>query len=631
MNFFEEQARARSQSRRLLIAFVLAVLVMVVVIDLAVLFAFTALGSDQADGQPPDRALILIVTSVAVVGVIGLASRYKIVSLSSGGAAVAHSLGAVLVAPDSGSYTHRRLRNVVEEMAIASGTPVPQIFVLEGEAGINAFASGYSVSDAAVTVTRGALDKLSRDELQGVIAHEFSHVLNGDMRLNIRLMGLLFGLLVLGVIGRKLLHVSRGGGSSRNGGGIYVVALGVMLAGYVGLFCGRLIKAGVSRSREYLADASAVQFTRQTVGLAGALKKAAGVSAGTRLTANSGEEVAHMLFGDGVGYSRLFATHPPLLRRIARLDPGFRADALPQLAAGWNAPGYQPVDEMTVAAPGAAGLMGAAQAVDARAVVNHVGHPGDDHYRAAYALREDMPEPWLTAAHDDGLVTVLVLALLVHDDGVIATLQHEVIRRDCGARTAQEVARLKAQPYRLHRGQRLPLLSMAMPSLRRQPVTQLEALIRTVDALTSADGRIDISEYALSRLLRDELAEVLTPRDSVIVGRLKLDQVEPQISLLLALLARHGQTDLPAARRAFLAGMQRVLPQRAAAYQPPQDWMSALDAALVQLNRLHPAGKALLVEGMVTVLMADGRISITEAELLRAICGSLHLPVPPLL
>lgn len=630
MNFFEEQARARGQSRNLVLWFALSVLLMVAVIDAVVLFALGGFSAELAPQDRPDPLAVVLLTSIAIVAIVGLASLFRIASLSSGGAAVAQSLGAVLVPPDSTDPRLRRLRNVVEEMAIASGTPVPQIYLLEGEAGINAFASGYTPADAAVTVTRGALDKLARDELQGVIAHEFSHVLNGDMRLNIRLMGLLFGLLVLGVIGRKLLQYGpRGRGSGKNGGGIFVIALAVMVVGYVGMFCGRMIKAGVSRSREFMADASAVQFTRQTEGLARALKKAAGVREGTRLTAASGEEVAHMLFGDGVGYSWLFATHPALAARIAKLDPAFRPEQLKALAATWNAPGYQPEDE---AMPGVAGLMetGTTQVRPAD-VAAHVGRPGEDDYQAAHALLDALPANWLAAAHDVARACEVAFALLLHQNAGIRLRQIELIERDWGRARREATCELEASRTALHRGQYLPLLSLTLPSLRRRPAAELGKLIGTMDALIRADGRVEVFEYALGRLLRDELAEVLAPRSGAVVGNLKLDEVEDPIVTLLSVLAAQGHSDAAQARRAFMAGLQRVLPKSSMPFDPPENWVPVLDTALRLLDRLRPAGKAMLVEAMVAVLSADERITIAEAELLRAICSALHLPLPPVL
>jgi Zn-dependent protease with chaperone function len=273
MNFFQRQEQARRSSKRLVLLFALAVLAIVAAVDLVLLLAFGALGEDASVA---DILTGLVAGTVLAVGIIGIASAYRSASLRAGGAAVALQMGGTPVPEDTRDFHYRRLRNVIEEIAIASGVPVPQVYVLERETAINAFAAGWSPADAAVAVTRGALDRLNRDELQGVIAHEFSHVLNGDMKLNIRLMGVLFGILVLGVIGRRIL-IHGGGRSSRNAGPVLVAALGLTVVGAVGVFFGRLIKAGVSRQRELLADASAVQFTRQTQGLAGALKKIAGL------------------------------------------------------------------------------------------------------------------------------------------------------------------------------------------------------------------------------------------------------------------------------------------------------------------------------------------------------------------
>ena len=310
MNFFERQAAVKKQSARLVLLFAMAVFGIVVAVDLVLLVALGGLG----DGANPFP--ILVISTLGVLAVIGCATLFRVSSLRTGGAAVAQQLGATPVPENTTDYHLRRLRNVVEEIAIASGVPVPQIFVLNDEAGINAFAAGYSPSDAAVAVTRGALNSLNRDELQGVIAHEFSHILNGDMRLNIKLMGLLFGIMVMALIGQKILEHGRF--RSKDAAPIIGVALGLMVIGYIGLFFGRMIKAGVSRQREYLADASAVQFTRQTKGIAGALKKIGGLHDGSKLANADAEEVSHMLFGQGLKLSSLMATHPPLMERIRR-------------------------------------------------------------------------------------------------------------------------------------------------------------------------------------------------------------------------------------------------------------------------------------------------------------------------
>ena len=315
MNFFAYQAQARRQTRRMLVMFALAVIVIVAAIDVVLL----AVVDRDGEGIGPGG---LVLASAAVLLVIGLGSLYRISTLRGGGAAVARQLGGTQVGADARNFAHRRLLNVVEEISIAAGVPMPDVFVLEQEAGINAFASGYAPTDAAITVTRGALEKLTREELQGVIGHEFSHVLNGDMRLNIRLVGIVFGIVVIATIGRKIAELAAHG-RGKDAAGPALVGLALFVVGYVGVVLARMIKASVSRQREFLADASAVQFTRQTEGIAGALKKIGGLAEGSRLASGDKEEVAHMLFGDGVGYSALFATHPKIEQRIRRLDPAF--------------------------------------------------------------------------------------------------------------------------------------------------------------------------------------------------------------------------------------------------------------------------------------------------------------------
>lgn len=645
MNFFEEQARSRTRSRSMVFAFALSVLVLVAVINIVVLMALGSMNAELPPLARPDPLTVVLFTSTLVLAVIGFSSLYRIATLSSGGSAVAVELGATLVPADTIDPRLRRLRNVVEEMAIASGTPVPQIYVMEFEPGINAFASGYAPTDAAVTVTRGALDKLTRDELQGVIAHEFSHVLNGDMRLNIRLMGLVFGLLALGVIGRKVLeHGPRGRDSDKLAGAVFVIAFAVMAVGYVGLFCGRMIKAGVSRQREYLADASAVQFTRQSRGLAGALKKAAGVREGTRLASSSGEEVAHMLFGDGVGYAFLFATHPPLVARITRLEPGFKREQLGALADTWNHRDYMPEDlrELISAAvdpeptrpaatPEMPGFAPEPRALAPAQIVAHVGRPDEQDYQAAHALLDALPANWRAAAHDPVRAVDVVFALLLQAQPVCRLRQVETIERDWGRNRADAVCDLEQSRQDLHRAQYLPLLGLALPALRQRPEADLRLLMTTADRLIHADGEVDVFEYALGKLMQIELAEVLQPGRRESGRMLRIDEAEAAIVSLLAVLARHGHAQAIDAQRAFIGGLSAILPRSSARFDPPQNWVLALDQALPQLDRLQPAGKSVLVEAMAIILSADGRISLVEAELFRAVCAALHVPVPPLL
>ncbi|WP_208020786.1 M48 family metallopeptidase [Verrucosispora sioxanthis] len=386
MNFFERQRQVRRLSTRLVLLFVLAVVGIVVVVNVAALVAFNATTAD-----PGQLAGFIAMVTVATLAAIGLAALVRTLALRGGGGKVARELGGVPVPANTTDPELRRLRNVVEEMALASGVPVPEVYVLPEETAINAFAAGWTPSDAAVAVTRGALQRLNRDELQGVIAHEFSHVVNGDMRLNIRLMGLLFGILFLTVIGRGLARAGViGGGRSRgnNSGGsaapLALVGLALLVAGYVGVLAGRLIQASVSRQREYLADASAVQYTRQTRGIAGALKKIGGLSDGSELKSPKRDEVGHMLFGEAARTS-WFATHPPLADRIRALEPSFDPAELQQLSRRWAAAAPSGRQEdvamgLAPAAPGQPGAPGRPAAAGRRRRAGRgrlsPGHPG---------------------------------------------------------------------------------------------------------------------------------------------------------------------------------------------------------------------------------------------------------------
>ncbi|MDZ7644184.1 MAG: M48 family metallopeptidase [Woeseiaceae bacterium] len=371
MNFFDAQDNARRATRRLVVAYVLATLLIVAGVTGVVAAAL------YSNGRLPEPA-VLIATALAALLLILGATAFKSAQLSAGGSRVARDMGGTLVAPDVQDPLRRRLRNVVEEMAIASGVAVPEIYVLEQEAGINAFAAGFAPGDAAIAVTRGLLELLDRDELQGVIAHEFSHILNGDMRLNIRMMGVLFGIMVLGLIGRLMLrgsYHSRIVSSRRRGSGpALMIGLGLAILGAIGVFIARLVKAAVSRQREYLADASAVQFTRQTDGIAGALKKIAGYEEHSYIKKADPEEVSHMLFAHGAKLASLFATHPPLVDRIRALEPGFDPAALPRVELQLS--GQPPADETA----GTAAFAGR-PAVASAALADTVGNPSEQQVR----------------------------------------------------------------------------------------------------------------------------------------------------------------------------------------------------------------------------------------------------------
>lgn len=617
----------------MVVLFVMAVLGIVLAVDLAVLALF---GWNSAPGE---KAKLLVAVTVITSMVIGLGSLYRMASLRGGGETVALQMGGIEVPRDTTDLSLRRLRNVVEEMAIASGVPVPGIYVMEHEAGINAFAAGYSTSDAVVAVTRGALDRLNRDELQGVIAHEFSHVLNGDMRLNIRLMGGLFGILMLSVIGQRVLQM--GSVRSRNAGVIVVVGLVALVVGSIGIFFGRMIKAGVSRQRELLADASAVQFTRQTAGLAGALKKIGGMSQGSQLQdrANA-EEVSHMLFGEGLSYSRLFATHPPLLERIRLLEPSFDARQLNELGKRWALTppnGLQedialglmetPHSQGMASLPSASGLLEITPAM----VSVQVAAPDEEDYLRASNMAAAMPQVLRQLASERDRAIPLLLALILDSDEAVAQKQHREIVARLGDAVSAQVGQMRGYLADLHPSLRLPLAALAFPAMRTRPRPELESFMDAMEAVVHSDGRVSLFEYCLGQLLRVQVREALDPSRYARFGRHKPGNVKREFITLLAVVAQSGAGNRQQAQHAYLAGLQRVLPSDHMPYAPPAEGVLALDAVWGPLDKLDPLAKQVMVEALVAAASHDGRVTVAEAELLRTICGVLHCPLPPML
>jgi Zn-dependent protease with chaperone function len=637
MNFFEHQAAARSRSRRLIFLFVLAVLGVVFAVDAVVLII-----TGGAQGDAASIIGLLIWPTLLTLAVIGLSSLYKVATLKSGGGEeVARSLGGVPVPDYAPDPKLMRLRNVVEEMSIASGVPMPKLYVLEEDAGINAFAAGYSPSDAVVAVTRGALDRLNRDELQGVIAHEFSHVLNGDMRINIRLIGVLFGIMVISLIGRKVLFQGAAfSGGNRRGSGVgmaLVIGITALVIGSIGMFFARMIKAGVSRQREVLADASAVQFTRQTQGLAGALKKIAGLDAGSTLTRRAeAEEVSHMLFGNGLGLSGLFATHPPILERIKTLEPSFDAARLEGLRQQWHRSPPDGLQEDIALGIGGlskpSGDLSASVDVQPDSVSAQVGHPGVDDYMRADVILAEMPEALRELARTRDSVRPLLASLLLGNEEDQLEARHALVAHYMSEVDAEKTWQIHTQIVAdLHPALRLPLAMLAFPTLRQFPRPDVENFIDLADALIHADNQVTLFEYCLGILLQKQVREALDPGQYAQMGRLKTQGVKDEFITLLRFVAQAGARDEQEAQRAFQAGLANVLQRDVIRYTPPPADFTQLDAVWPRLDAMDPLAKQVVVEAMTSAIGFDGRVTIAEAELLRTLCAVLHCPLPPML
>jgi Zn-dependent protease with chaperone function len=593
MNYFEQQARSRRRFQGLTLLFVLAAAATVAIFDGFAVLVLEAGGFVRGAASGAVMPATLLWTSLVVIGAIVLGSMYRINALSAGGgASVAAGAGGSLVAVAAADPARRNLRAIVEELAIASGVPVPQVFVLERETAINAFAAGYSPADAALAVTRGALDWLSAAELRGVVAHEFSHIVNGDMRLNIRLMGLLYGILAPTVIAQNAIARSPRGVAGA------LLALPLFAVGAVGAVFARLIKAVAARGREFAADAQAAQLTRQPQDIASALQKTTVVEGGSRLRNTAAEELAHMLFGDGVGYSPVFATHPPVPARILALEP--QGPPPPQ------APPAAPA----AAAPSAAG-----------------------HYDCAGELHRDLPWDLLAAARDPQAAEDLIYGLLLNADPAVRERQLQLIEKNFGPPRRASTQALASAVGALHPAQRLPLAAIAIPSLRQRPRDDQTRLVMAVTVLMHAGGAIEVFEFCLGRMLRQQIGEALHPGKTVAQGRRKLEECAAEAQCLLSAMAQFGQDSAAAAQAAYMDGASRLGLANAAPYAPlpAEGWSSRLDKALNALDELDAGAKECLVDALCATVRADARLVVEEAELLRAVCAALHCPLPPLL
>jgi Zn-dependent protease with chaperone function len=636
VDFYAYQAAARRQSRLFIVMFMVAVAAVVIALDAVIFTVLAARSSASAYGAqygesvgPLEFAMrnpgALFGVSVLIIGVIGLASLFKSAQLRGGGAVVAQSLGGVRVERDTADPARKRLRNIIEEMAIASGVPVPEIYVLEQEPAINAFAAGHTPANACVTVTQGALDHLNRDELQGVIGHEFSHILNGDMRLNIQLMGAIFGLLVIAVIGRLVFNFAPRGGNDRDrrgGLGWVGVGLAAMVLGYLGLLAGRILQAAVSRQRERLADASAVQFTRNTTGLKGALLKIAALEEGSKFVAADAEQVAHMLFAPGL--DRVFATHPPLLERIRTLDPQFDPAELKRLiehgVPGPEGGGYGAGAPASAAPAAASGF-----AAGAGAIAAQVGRPQPANVDQAQSLREQIPAVLRDFSDTGTHARSLVLALLLSRDPAIRDAQAQRIAQEYGSAELQTVNTAITAAGSIAPMLRLPSLLQLFPTLRRLPLAERQRLNALVMDLIHIDANIDVFEFCLAKLLELMLNDAAG--NAAPYGRLSLDAAVDPVHNLFATLARCGSDDEQEIRAAYVAGIGMVLPSYPP-YATYDDWAQRTSAALSQLDQLQPQAKQKLIEGLVRTIGNDGVLKVEEAELLRTTCALLHCPMP---
>lgn len=640
MDFFEHQQQARSRSFILVTGFILTIVMMVAAIYTAMVLI---LGAGNQDGSLPWLAPdLLLWVAIFVTALIGGGSLIKITELRAGGRAVAEMLGCKLVTPNSRDPDERKLLNVVEEMAIASGTPVPPVYLMDDEPGINAFAAGYSQQDAVIGVTRGCMVSLTRDELQGVVAHEFSHILNGDMRLNIRMIGLLHGIVMIAVFGMTMVRMGMISSASRRGmarrnskdgdPGAALIAIGAVLliVGSIGQLVGAILKSAVSRQREYLADASAVQFTRNPSGIGGALRKIGGISAGSNIQRAAGSEISHMFFGQAFcrGLDGLFATHPPLLKRIRRIEPGFDG-SFPKVQPVRLAPKVDQGRDGRSGIPIAA--MAAVSTKQLDAAVKMIGQPTEAHVGYARQLIGSLPEAVLDAVHSPDDARGVIHALLLDDDESVRRTQLDRLTSHSDAHTRRLAERIFPEVQKIPDEARLMTVDLAIPALSEMIVDQYRRFLANVDHLIAADKKVTLFEWALRRVVVHNLERRFNLRPPARASIYNFSGVRDAISKVLSTLARVGSTKSDEILKAFQAGA--LLIQTAGLELKPASecGLAQLDQAMDQLEKLPPKLKKRLIGAFAACIGADMKVNLREGELLRAICDTLDCPMPPLL
>ena len=639
MNFFEAQEQARKHTSLLVVLFLLAVVCIIIAVYAVVAIISPFLGIENYTNHEYrflDVTRILWVSGITILIVLG-GSVYKMVALrKDGGKGVAESLGGSRIPPNSADPLERRLLNVVEEMAIASGLPVPPVFLLE-ESGINAFAVGFSPRDAAIGVTRGCMELLSRDQLQGVIAHEFSHLLNGDTTIKMRLMGVLFGIMLISDMGIRVLTGSlkvsgRRGRYGRTGNALPWMLLGFLLflVGTIGMVFGDLIKRALSRQREFLADAAAVQFTRNPEGIAGALKVIGGYKQGSRVAHPGAHQASHLFFGNALKSwmaTDWWATHPPLMERIHRIDPGFHGK-LEGIDSGVLAQRNLMEAQAFVSALASGPVV---QKNKPTPLISQVGRPQVEHIQYARHLMGKLPDALRDLTHEPFAARAIIYCLLLDTNRSIRKTQMQALDAQADPEVFRLVMDLESEFEHLDRELRLPLVDMVLPALEYLSKSQYRGFRQNIQALIKANGKLSLFEYVLHRIVVRHLDGVFGRVEAVQVKFTSLTPLMGDIRVLLSFLAWMGERQPGDAKAAFKKAMpvldtnEESLPRRGS-YN-----LKHVDKALKRMRLAAPAIKKKLLEGCVACVMADDHASVREIELLRAIADSLDCPMPPLL
>ena len=670
MNFYKAQDQARKQTTWLLFLYFLSVVSIVLITNICfAIFVWYSNPHNLSNAQLPSITSIssaiewfqqvivglgwykfLWVTGL-VCGVIGISMGFKWISLRSGGRVVAESLGGRLLAPNADDNLERRLLNVVEEIALAAGVPVPPVYIMDNEQGINAFAAGLSTEDAVIGVTRGTLVCLNREQLQGVIAHEFSHILNGDMLLNMKLLAVLHGILMISEAGRTMMRHSTRRSYSRSrrdsNGGFFVFGLCLFLIGWLGQFFGDLIKSAVSRQREFLADASAVQFTRNPEGIGGALKMIGGYSAKSTIQHSAAHEVGHLFFSSAYkSFLSLFSTHPPLETRISRVLPswdgrftsykketgsirsndethagfvGSRADTAGQSQAGATAK----------------------QVLSKKSASNYDGKPLEFTlastqepalFSGSASNTDAILEQIKMLAHEPLGAVSLVLSTLMDDAEAVLSKQIAFIESTqkswllASNKTKHLFEQLDAQSKGVSQ-HRLELLEMAMPSLKQLSLKQYQQLRALMTNMVHADGRVALLEWVIYQLVCQHcdrhfgLSKAQKPRYKT------LKQLAPIYAVVLSRVVHYGGGSEDALLKAFNKACNAAGTYTIELLPIESCGQAKFTRAVQALGLAYPLLKPRLIKGLVSAAHSDGQINEHEHQVIRGVAAVMDCPL----
>jgi len=650
MDFFKEQDIARRNARVLVLLFAIAVFLLIALANVVVA-AFLFFGDDYSiySGSRSGVQGFLSYFSwarfggigAAVTATVALVVLVKWIQLSTGGKAVAESMGGVRLLPQTTDQAERRCLNVVDEMALAANMPVPAVYVMNEERGINAFAAGIVPADAVIAVTRGAIDHLRRSELQGVIAHEFSHILNGDMRLNIRLAALLKGITFIGDVGHFLLRSTnrvRSGSSSRSksGAALPILGLALWVVGWLGGLAAGFIKAAISRQKEYLADASAVQFTRDKNGIADALKVIGGYIPGTLIHTARATEMSHIFFGQIEHHLwQVFATHPPLGERIRRVDPSWDGQYIQRKPVHYPNPIINPEEiepgldrAAIVAAAAASGVILADSGAQASGSEPDAQFTDNEDYEADTAQREEIPVALVRHSHEPLGAQALVCALLMGEQDAVYQRQLDVLAQS-GVRGLAELTHTLSPAVReLGAPRRLPLLELCLPALKSVSQQQYRQFKNNLLQLIKADTLTELHEWCLYQLTRHYLdPEFIQVKPSKARYR-RLRQVAYHLRVVLSVLAHEGGGDT---ETVFRLGADELGFTRLQIMPREQCGVAAFSKAVHELASCYPLLKPRVLKAMALAAGEDGRLTPEEKEIIASMAAVMDCPQPSLL